>query len=154
MTPDTRVPLRRVSMRFVVVAFTLLAMGLSACGGGDEGVPRSFENDEGQGDDAQPTLPNNVKSRITLAFKKGHFIVEVAADRDYCLDGRSGAIFEKPRRGKADKVGEFKTDEVGVDNLKVRKPGGTYFATLEKGSFAKYGAVSVCSPAKSRDARV
>ena len=153
MTPDTRVPLRRVSMRFVVVAFTLLAVGLSACGG-DEGVPRSFENEDDQGDDAQPTLPGNVKSQVSLAFKKGHFIVEVSADQDYCLDGRTGAIFEKPRRGKAEKVAQFKTDEVGVDNLKVRKPGGTYFATLEKGSFAKYGAVSVCSPAKSRDVRV
>lgn len=153
MTPDTRLPLRRVSMRFVVVAFTLLALGLSACGGGDEGTPRSFSNED-EGDDVEETLPESVKSDIALSFKKGHFIVEVAADRDYCLDGRTGAIFEKPRRGKADKVGQFKTDEVGVDNVKVRKPGGTYYATLAKGSFAKYGAVSTCSQAKSRNVRV
>ena len=155
MAIRTRIRVRRGPHRVIVAAIALLALAtvLTACGGSDP-VPRSFENEGAEGDDAEPTLPANVASQIRLTYRKGHFIVEVAADKLFCLDGRDGAIFEKPRKGKADKVGEFKTDKVGADNVKVKKPGGTYYATLAKGTFAKYGSVSECGGAKSANVRV
>jgi hypothetical protein len=156
MAIRTRIRVKRRPKNMIVAAIALLALAtvLTACGGSDP-VPRSFENEAPADDDeAEPTLPATVASEVGLSYRKGHFMVEVGADRLFCLDGRNGAIFEKPRKGKAQKVGEFKTDEVGADNVKVKKPGGTYYATLAKGTFAKYGSVAECSGAKSANVRV
>lgn len=156
MSKRIRLQIRRGPKRTAAFAVGVVAlMALSTSCGGSDPVPRSFSNEE-PNDDASPkeSLPESAESRVQLSFKKGHFVVEVSSDHDFCLDGRNGAIFEKPRKGKADKVGQFKTDEVGVDNVKVKKAGGTYFATLAPGTFAKYGDVAKCGGAHSNNARV
>jgi len=142
-------------LRLIVGVFAVFALGgaMVACGGDETPQPRQFGGD----DDAtpeEPTLPGEVGSEVKLSFKRNRFEVEVFSDRLYCLDTRGGTILEKPRRGKATKVAVFKTDDTGVDSVKIKKPGGTYFARLDKNEFAKYGQVSVCSGAQSPNTRV
>ena len=142
-------------MRLIVTGFALFGLiGGVACGGSEDAPPRQFTDDEPTEATEDESLPPSADSTIDLSYKKGRFTVEIGSDRDYCLGGRTGAIFEKPRKGKAQKVGGFETDEVGVDAVKVKKPGGTYYAELEPSTFSKYGDVSECGGAKSDKVRV
>jgi hypothetical protein len=144
---------RVVRMIVGVLAVFALSGAMIACGGDEQPQPRQFGGDDDASPE-EPQLPGEVASEVKLAFRKNRFEVEVSSDRLYCLDAREGGIFEKPRRGKAQRVASFKTDDTGVDSLKVKKAGGTYFARLEPSEFAKYGQVSVCSGAQSNNARV
>ena len=144
------------TMRLIIGVFAVFALGgaMMACGGDETPQPRQFGGDDDASPAEEPTLPGEVDSVVKLSFRKNRFEVEVTSDRLYCLDARGGEIFEKPRRGKSTKVASFKTDDTGVDSVKVKKPGGNYFARMDKADFAKYGQVSVCSGHQSKNIRV
>ena len=139
------------SKRVAVLVAAIAALTLfAACGGGDEGTPRSFDNDASN---PAPKPPKNVATDVNLSYKKGKFHVDVSADRDYCVDGRTVAILEEGKR-KDVKVGKVSTDDEGLASQAEKKAAGKFVAVVSKEPSAKYGDLSVCLGARSKSVKV
>lgn len=144
----------KVHMRgknFALVVTLLAAILLFAACGGDETTPRSFGDDEPSKAQVQP--PAQVKSEVSLSYKKGKFHVDVSADRDYCVEERKVAILEEGRR-KDVRIGRVTTDADGLAALADKRAAGRFVAVLAKQPSAKYGDVSICLGDRSKTVKV
>jgi hypothetical protein len=139
------------SKTFVVIVTLMGAILLFAACGGDESPPRSFNDDEASKPAVQP--PGQVKSQVSLSFKKGKFHVDVSADRDYCVEERTVAILEEGKRHDV-KVGKVNTDDEGLASHADKKAAGKFVAVLMKEPSAKYGDVSICLGDRSKTVKV